>query len=158
MAEKYTKKCVCNKGDLLDLHLRHIFVGRPVMMMMMMMMMIGRMRRLMMVTCFCAMVDWRKAGQIWEVLTITNVWHATNRIWTCAEPEFRLCWMKLRSIDNPYTTATQFVIISHMSLFIGSLSYGSNSKTISRSIWIWHVRCWIGINMISGASTFPDVN
>ena len=57
MAEKYTKKCVCNKGDLLDLHLRHIFVGRPVMMMMMMMMMIGRMRRLMMVTCFCAMVD-----------------------------------------------------------------------------------------------------
>ena len=38
--------------------------------------------------------------------------------------------MKLRSIDNPYTTATQFVIISHMSLFIGSLSYGSNSKTI----------------------------
>ena len=61
MAEKYTKKCVCNKGDLLDLldlHLRHIFVGRPVMMMMMMMMMmIGRMRRLMMVTCFCGMVD-----------------------------------------------------------------------------------------------------
>ena len=59
MAEKYTKKCVCNKGDLLDLHLRHIFVGRPVMMMMMMMMMmmIWRMRRLMMVTCFCAMVD-----------------------------------------------------------------------------------------------------
>ena len=64
MAEKYTKKCVCNKGDLLDLHLRHIFVGRPVMMMMMMvmmmmmmMMMIGRMKRLMMVTCFCAMVD-----------------------------------------------------------------------------------------------------
>ena len=29
-----------------------------------------------------------------EVLTIAN-FHIASRIWTCAEPEFRLCWMKL---------------------------------------------------------------
>ena len=29
-------------------------------------------------------------------------WHTTSRIWTCAEPEFRLSWMKLCSSDNHY--------------------------------------------------------
>ena len=38
------------------------------------------------------------------VFTIANLWHATNRIWTCAEPEFRFRWMKLCSKDNHYTT------------------------------------------------------
>ena len=28
-----------------------------------------------------------------------------SRVWTCAEPEFKLSWMKLRSCDNHYTTA-----------------------------------------------------
>ena len=31
--------------------------------------------------------------------------------WTCAEPEFRLSWMKLCNRDNHYTTASNFVII-----------------------------------------------
>ena len=31
----------------------------------------------------------------------------TGRIWTCAEPEFKLCWMKLYSSDSLYTTAPQ---------------------------------------------------
>ena len=30
----------------------------------------------------------------------TNLWHATSRIWTCAELEYRLSWMKLYRSDN----------------------------------------------------------
>ena len=32
-----------------------------------------------------------------------NLRHAASRTWTCAEPEFRLSWMKLCSSDNHYT-------------------------------------------------------
>ena len=39
-----------------------------------------------------------------EILTIANLQHAASRIWTCAEPEFRLHWMKLSSSDNHCTT------------------------------------------------------
>ena len=43
-------------------------------------------------------------GALSEILTITNLWHPTSRIWTCTEPEFRFRWMKLHSSDNHYTT------------------------------------------------------
>ena len=62
-------------------------------------------------TCFCGMVDRRKAepyfqpGPLSEILTIANLRHAASRIWTCAEPVFRLWWMKLCSSDNHSTTA-----------------------------------------------------
>ena len=36
----------------------------------------------------------------------TNVRHVASRIWTCAEPEFRLIWVKLCYTDNHNTTAT----------------------------------------------------
>ena len=42
------------------------------------------------------------AGTI--VFTIVNLQHAANRICSCAEPEFRFWWIKLRSSDNHYTT------------------------------------------------------
>ena len=42
-----------------------------------------------------------------EILTITNLWHVVSRIWTCAEPEFRLRWMKLCHGDNCYTMVPQ---------------------------------------------------
>ena len=42
-----------------------------------------------------------------EILTISNLWHTTSRIWTCAEPEFRLWWMKLCSSDIHCTTVTE---------------------------------------------------
>ena len=49
---------------------------------------------LMMMDCFCGMVDRRKAyfqpGPLSEILTIANLRHAASRFWTCAEPEFRL--------------------------------------------------------------------
>ena len=39
-----------------------------------------------------------------EILTIKNHWHAGNRIWICAEPQFMLSWMKLCSSDSHCTT------------------------------------------------------
>ena len=61
--------------------------------------------------CFCGIVDRRKPyfqpGPLSEILTISNLRHAASRIWTCAEPELRLWWMKLCSSDNHYTTAPQ---------------------------------------------------
>ena len=63
---------------------------------------------------FYGMVDRRKAfkpyfqpGPSSEMLTIANLRHAASRVWVCAEPEFRLSWMKLCSSDNHYTTAPQ---------------------------------------------------
>ena len=39
-----------------------------------------------------------------ENLTIANLRHAASRVWTWAEPEFRLYWMKLCSCGNHYNT------------------------------------------------------
>ena len=44
-------------------------------------------------------------GPLSEILTIANLRHTASRIWTCADLEFRLCWIKLYSSDNHYTTA-----------------------------------------------------
>ena len=44
-------------------------------------------------------------GLLSEILTIANLQHAASRVWTCAEPEFRLSWMKLCSSDKHYNTA-----------------------------------------------------
>ena len=66
----------------------------------------------MMMNCFCGMVHRGKAfmtylkpGPISEINTIADIWHAATRVWTWAESEFRLCWMKLCSSDNHYTIA-----------------------------------------------------
>ena len=40
-------------------------------------------------------------------LTIANLRHAESRVWTCAEPEFRLSWIKFCSSNKHYTTAPQ---------------------------------------------------
>ena len=64
---------------------------------------------------FCGMVGWWKAcfylqlGPVSKILTIVTLRHAVSRIWTCAEPEFRLWWMKLCSSDNHYTTANRWM-------------------------------------------------
>ena len=61
---------------------------------------------------FCRMVDWRKSLASLPAETIVTDPHhlkspnATGRIWTCAEPEFRLSWMKLCGSDNHYITAS----------------------------------------------------
>ena len=38
-----------------------------------------------------------------ETLTIADLWHVTNMVWTCAESEFRFSWMKLCSSHKHYT-------------------------------------------------------
>ena len=68
------------------------------MMMMMMMMMI------MMMSSFCGMVDRRKA---FSLISSRGHCQRGSRIWTCAEPEFRLSWIKLCTSDNYYTTVPQ---------------------------------------------------
>ena len=47
-------------------------------------------------------------GPLSEILTIVNLWHAVNKIWTCTEAEFKLCQMKLCSSDNHYNLALDF--------------------------------------------------
>ena len=46
--------------------------------------------------------DERRIGPLSEIFNIANYRHAASRIWTCAEPQFRLRWMKLCSSDNHY--------------------------------------------------------
>ena len=62
---------------------------------------------MMMMDCFCRMIDqWKvftsyfQLRPLTEILTIANLWHTVSRVWTCAESEFRFCWMKLCSSDN----------------------------------------------------------
>ena len=50
-------------------------------------------------------------GPLSEIFTIANLRHVVSRVWTCAEPEFRLSWMNLCSSDNRYTTAPKYTII-----------------------------------------------
>ena len=61
---------------------------------------------------FWGMVDWRKSLSVissWDHYqifpTIENFLHATSRVWTCAELEFRFSWMEVCSSDNHYITA-----------------------------------------------------
>ena len=78
------------------------------------------------VELFCGMIDWWKTlyfqpGPLPEILTIANVRHAASRIWTCAEPDFRFFWMKLRSSDNHYTTTPiHEYVLQHKNVFFFS--------------------------------------
>ena len=46
-------------------------------------------------------------GPLSEILTVANFRHAASRVWTFAEPEFRLSWMKLcRNYNLHYNTAS----------------------------------------------------
>ena len=57
-------------------------------------------RMMMMMNYFCGMVDQRRT--LSEILIIANIRHAAIMIWTCAEPEFSLCWIKLCTRDNQH--------------------------------------------------------
>ena len=91
---------------------------------------------MMMMNCFCRMVDRRKAepsfqpGALSEILTIAILRHAASRIWTCAEPVFRLWLMKLCSSDNHYTTAPQY-----LGLHISGNNLLNSLITSVASIW-----------------------
>ena len=71
---------------------------------------------------FCSMVDQRmvlpyfQPGPLSEILTIVNLRRAARRIWACAEPEFRLWWMKLCSSDNHYINSQYITAVPIMRL------------------------------------------
>ena len=53
-----------------------------------------------------------------RVLTIiVNLHQVVSRIWASAEPEFRLCWMKMCSSDIHYTTVPQCIAILFIFIF-----------------------------------------
>ena len=66
----------------------------------------------MMINFFYRMFEVRKTSRslseaFSEVFTIAKLKNAVGRIWTCAELEFRRCWIKLCSSDNHCTTVSQ---------------------------------------------------
>ena len=54
-----------------------------------------------------------------------------KQVWTCAEPEFRLSWMKLCNSDNHHTTAPLTWQISLFQVTEGLLSSNLGSKSNS---------------------------
>ena len=71
---------------------------------------------MMMMNCFCGMVDRRKTFSLissrdhCQRSSPSRISDTPSRAWACAEPEFRLSWMKLCSSDNHYTTAPQVFV------------------------------------------------
>ena len=70
---------------------------------------------IMMMNCFCGMVDRRKAFSLifsWDHCQRSSPSRISDTpqamVWTYREPEFRLIWMKLHSSDNHYTTAPHY--------------------------------------------------
>ena len=94
---------------------------------------------------FCGMVDQRKTFSLIFSLDhcrqrFSQSWisDTPSRIWTCAEPEFRLCWMELCSSDT-YITA---LLLSQLSL-------------LSRSIILCYI---LWTNITSYDFIFPNMN
>ena len=73
-------------------------------------------------------------GPLSEILTITNLQYAASRIWNCAEPEFRLSWMKLCSRVNHYTREIWFIkfTICYRKAWLGKAGF-LGCKTVSRA-------------------------
>ena len=100
-------------------------------------------------------------GPLSEILTIANLRQAGSRISACAEPEFRLWWMKLCSSDNHYTTVpTQYWVTTHkpVSFFdhvimwslMTNKSYVFNSTSLKDTKQTWQViSLWYGTNIHS---------
>ena len=87
---------------------------------------------MMMMNCFCGMVDRQKAFSLissWDHCQRSSplqISDAVSRVWTYAEPEFRLSWMKLCICDNHYTTAPGIIVRKT-----------KNNKEIHSSTWPW---------------------
>ena len=71
----------------------------------------------MMMNCFCGMVDRRKAFSLissrdhCQRSSPLRISDMPSRVWTCAEPEFRLSWMKLCSSHNHYIYVGIYIYI-----------------------------------------------
>ena len=73
-----------------------------------------------MMNCFCGMVDRRKAFSLissrdhCQRSSPSRISDTPSRVWTCAEPEFRLSWMKFCSSDNHYTMPAKVTCFSDL--------------------------------------------
>ena len=73
-----------------------------------------------MMNCFCGMVDQWKAFSLissrdhCQRSSPSRISDTPSRVWACAEPEFRLSWMKLCSSDNHYTTAPRIIPLYYL--------------------------------------------
>ena len=86
-----------------------------------------------------------------DICNIGNLQQATCRIWTCAELEFRLSWMKLCSSDNHCTTTP----LSILSMFFFTWSvcfcnieffrdvFAGNPSFNFHQCCIFHVQCML---------------
>ena len=63
-----------------------------------------------------------------EVLNIANLRHATSRVWTCPESDFRSSWMKMCNTDNHYTTIPRHLSLSYSWNCLETLSTISEAK------------------------------
>ena len=79
---------------------------------------------MMMMNCFCGMVDQRKAFSFISSQDLCQKISSPS-IWICTEPEFRLWWMKLCSSDNHNTTAPYITtpLHHHTPLHHGAISF-----------------------------------
>ena len=102
-----------------------------------------------MMNCFCGvwLTDERRlalfpAGTIVnhplsEILTISNLRHAASRIWTCAEPEFRLCWKwDIAAVQpqwyNHYTTVPIYKLTLSLSVDKSNLAlFRKNERKVT---------------------------
>ena len=96
-----------------------------------------------MMNCLCGMVDWRKAFILISSrdLTIANLRHTASRVWACAEPEFRLCWMKLCSSDNRCTTALQIYNLKVWKKPLFSKFHGNSREASSLKFLLINLSC-----------------
>ena len=91
----------------------------------------------------------------------SNNRHATSKIWTCPEPEFRFCWMKLCSSDNHYTNSHLALSKLQQQVWGYGLLLTTNSPEVPGSQfidlgwmfgrvdlgftqWFWTQNLWIG--------------
>ena len=84
--------------------------------------------KMMIMNCFCGMVDQRKAFSLITAGTIVrDPYHCesspspsvtiltiASRIWTCTEPEFRLCWMKRCAVLITFTPRRWKCFLLHL--------------------------------------------
>ena len=69
---------------------------------------------MMIMNCFYGMVDRWKLGPLSEILTITNLRHAASRIWTCAEPDLSLRWMKLCTTPRHHRSKGSIILSTNV--------------------------------------------
>ena len=109
-------------------------------------------------------------GPLSEILTITDLQHVINRGWIYGKPEFRLCWMKLCSIEaNIFQSKAVcnqkwiWVLLNIFSLPTKPWPEGANSTAFLATVSVvvqndvWNKDCIIKNIMINGCTWFMRI-